>query len=225
MDAIAVARWAALFALCVGCAPEAGRAKGPPEGPFAVSDYFAASGAMGDGATPPRLAINENNAACKKPRPPGARGNCFSFVYDPRLMTSVTPPVEPVFWAGLYWQYPANNWGDERGLPVPAGISKVTFQAAVAGASEMAEFAAGGVGYPASSDPTLPDRPYEDSFRAPGGGPLRVGLNEQWTKLEIALDAAPSELIGAFTFSLSYPDGDLPTTTPKTLYIDDLFYE
>lgn len=230
MDRVEAANALALLAAtlilpCAGCAPEAGQAKGPPKGPFAVSDYFAASGAMGDGATPPRLTINESNTACKEPRPAGARGNCFAFSYDPSLMTTVTPPVEPVLWAGLYWQYPVNNWGDEPGLPLPAGLTKVTFQAAAAGANETAEFAAGGVGYPPSSDPNVPDRPHDDSFRAPSGGSLRVGLNEQWTKLEIPLGATPSELIGAFTFSLSYPDADLASATTKTLYIDDLYYE
>lgn len=230
MDAIATAKGLALkggtlLLLCAGCAPEAGQAKGPPKGPFAVSDYFAASGAMGDGATPPRLTINENNAACKKPRPPGARGNCFAFIYDPSLMTTVTPPVEPVLWAGLYWQYPVNNWGDEPGLAMPAGLSKVTFQAASAGAGEMAEFGAGGMGYPPSTDPSIPDRPYDDSFRAPSLGPLRVGLNEEWTKLEIPLDASPSQLIGAFTFSLAHTGADLTAAAPKILYLDDLYYE
>ncbi len=228
MDAVAaerarkVAALGAIAALCAGCAPEAGQAKGPPKGPFAVSDYFAASGAMGDGATPPRLTINEKNSACKMPRPAGARGNCFAFAYDPSVMTTVTPPVDSVLWAGLYWQYPANNWGDEPGLPVPSGLTKVTFQAATGAASEMVEFAAGGMGYPPSTDPNVPDHPHDDSFRAP----LKVGLNDQWIKLEIPLNASPSELIGAFTFALAYPPGtDLTTATPKTLYIDDLFYE
>ncbi len=205
------------------CAPEAGKAKGPPQGPFAVSDYFAASGAMGDGATPPRLTINEKNAACKSPRPAGARGNCFAFTYDPKLPTTVTPAIDSVLWAGLYWQYPANNWGDEAGLPLPIGLTKVTFQAAVAADSvESVDFAAGGMGYPPSTDPNVPDLPHDDTFRAP----LKVGLSKEWTPLEIRLGSTPGELIGAFTFSLSYSGvTDVSSTSPKTLYIDDLYYQ
>ncbi len=212
----------AAAALIAGCAPAAGEAKGPPKGPFAVSDYFAASGAMGDGATPPRLSIDEKNSACKQPRPAGARGNCFAFSYDPRLSTSVTPSVAPVMWAGLYWQYPANNWGKEPGLSLPAGLSKVTFQAALGeGESDMADFAAGGIGFPKSEDPNQPNYPHDDSFRAP----LTVGLNDQWTRLEIPLNATPTELLGAFTWSLHYDDSDPSHAVTKTLYIDDLFYE
>jgi len=207
----------------IGCGPEAGKPKGPPEGPFAVSDYFAASGAMGDGSTPPRLTINEGKEC--KARPTGARGNCFAFFYDPSIPTSMEPAVPSVLWSGLYWQYPPNNWGEEPGLKLPAGLTKVSFQAAVAdGKNEMVQFAAGGIGIPA--DATLTDYPNDDVFRAP----LGVNLNGEWAKLEIMLPQDPNqpinELIGAFTWSLNYPmDTDPTLVEPKTLYIDDLFYE
>jgi hypothetical protein len=221
---------AALLAIAaMGCSPEAGKPKGPPEGPFAVSDYFAASGAMGDGAYPPRLTINENKE-CKE-RPAGARGNCFSFFYDPKLMTTDPSNSPSTLWSGLYWQYPVNNWGEKPGLKMPAGLTKVTFQAAVGeGESEMVDFAAGGVGYvdpnapPPEEPPAGPDYPHDDTFKAP----LRVGLNGTWTKLEITLPAgaAIDELIGAFTWSLNYPMGADPATlAPKTLYVDDIYYE
>ncbi len=224
---LSCARAALVTAFSVGCAPEAGQGKGPPKGPFAVSDYFAASGAMGDGSTPPRLTINENKE-CKE-RPAGARGNCFAFFYDPSIPTTVEPAVPAVLWSGLYWQYPANNWGADPGLKMPEGLSKVTFKAAVgAGQTDMVDFAAGGMGVAvdpaAPPDPAVVDYPHDDVFRSP----MRVGLNDQWTELELLLPTGVpiTELVGAFTWSLNYPPTADPTMVePKTLYLDDLYYE
>src|SRR5262249_32935479 len=53
---------APLFALA--CAPKAAAQKPDPTGPFAVSDYYAPSGAMGDGATKGNLDIPTPNTGC-----------------------------------------------------------------------------------------------------------------------------------------------------------------
>lgn len=103
----------------VGCGPsdEADRAKtGPIVGPFIVSDFFTPSGFMGDGAVPGRLTadVNEN---CRTPRPEGAQGDCYRFVYEPSL---------DVKWAGVFWVHPANSWGTVSGRdivgPVDTGV-------------------------------------------------------------------------------------------------------
>lgn len=94
----------------VACGPsdEADRAvTGPIVGPFVVSKFYTPSGLMGDGAVPGRLTvdINEN---CRLPRPAGAQGDCYRFVYKPG----------DVKWAGAFWVSPANNWGTMPGRPV-----------------------------------------------------------------------------------------------------------
>ena len=99
-----------LSIVMVACGPpdEASRAaSGPIKGPFVVSNFFTPSGFMGDGAIPGRLTvgINEN---CKQPRPAGAQGDCYHFLYKPG----------DVKWAGAYWVYPSNSWGSVPGRAI-----------------------------------------------------------------------------------------------------------
>jgi hypothetical protein len=103
-----------LASITVGCGPsdESARGKaGPIVGPFIVSDFYTPSGFMGDGAVPGRLTadINEN---CREPRPAGAQGDCYRFVYRPG----------DVKWAGAFWVSPANNWGTMPGRDVVGPI-------------------------------------------------------------------------------------------------------
>jgi hypothetical protein len=94
----------------LGCGPpdEASRAKGGPViGSFIVSKHFTPSGFMGDGAIPNRLTVGINKN-CKTPRPPGAQGDCYHFLYK----------VGDVKWAGAYWVYPSNSWGTVPGRNV-----------------------------------------------------------------------------------------------------------
>ena len=71
---------------------------------FAVSDFFTPSGHMGDGQEPGHLAMSANEGCLASPS--GARGNCYRFTY--------TPPGDKL-WAGVFWAFPANNWGAEPG--------------------------------------------------------------------------------------------------------------
>jgi hypothetical protein len=71
---------------------------------------------MGDGAIPERLKV-DINTNCKVPRPAGAQGDCYRFVYKPA----------EVKWAGAFWVTPANNWGTAEGRemigPVDMGVA------------------------------------------------------------------------------------------------------
>jgi hypothetical protein len=212
------------------CAPEAGKPK-LPEGPFTVSEYFVASGAMGDGATPGNLVINQE-AGCKD-RPAGARGSCYSFQYV--ASAPYDQSGKACQWAGVFWQYPENNWGNATGLPIPGSkLSKVTFQAAVGDGTEAISFQIGGIGAPPGSDgapappptdscpPTTTSQPNYDQLL----NKLAAMVGTDWQKLEIPIKAREpamtiDSLIGAFAWSVS------ATTTPlpKTIYIDDLAYE
>lgn len=88
---------------------------GPIEGSFSVSDYFSASGYMGDGMTPDMLTaeVNEN---CKA-RPHGAEGNCYRFELK----------FGEEKWGGVYFQYPANNWGSEPGRSIDTAFERARF--------------------------------------------------------------------------------------------------
>lgn len=132
MEPLSTARIAAALLLALplaACGPsdEADRAQsGPIVGPFVVSSYFTPSGLMGDGAVPGRLTVdinvsdpnpNDEKEHCKTPRPPGAQGDCYTFVYR----------IGDVRWAGAYWVHPANNWGTAPGRnvigPVDMGVT------------------------------------------------------------------------------------------------------
>jgi hypothetical protein len=121
MESFSLTKIAALFLalpmLACGPSDEAERAQaGPIVGPFLVSDFFTPSGFMGDGAVPGRLTV-EINENCRTPRPAGAQGDCYRFLYKPSL---------DVRWAGSFWVSPANNWGTAPGRdiigPVDTGI-------------------------------------------------------------------------------------------------------
>ena len=222
----------------MACAPKAGQEKPPPDGPFAVSDYYAPSGAMGDGATNGNL-IAHTDTPCKA-RPPGARGSCYSFEYvaSAPYTTPVNHTTGVCNWAGVFFQHPANNWGAEQGEPVPSGqLTKLTFQVAVAAGSELLSFQAGGIGVPPLPDgapapppatacppaETPPPIYYDDISST-----VMLPVGTDWQKIEIPIMArqpgapvpATTNLIGAFSWGISASGG-----LPKTVYIDDLFYE
>lgn len=91
---------------------------GPLSGDFAVSDHFTASGFMGDGETSGFLSVRRDEGC--PARPAGAEGSCFVFRYQPGESR----------WAGVYFQYPANNWGSQPGRDIAGSYEKVRFSAA-----------------------------------------------------------------------------------------------
>lgn len=222
----------ALFAFGA-CAPEAGKPKAPPTGPFVVSDYFAPSGAMGDGATPGNVSID---AASCPARASGARGTCYSFQYlDTKPYETATSRQTGVCnWAGLFLQYPAGNWGTAPGLPIVAAkLSRATFSVAVAEGSELVTFQIGGIGTRPGDQPPRdacpPDTtpgPYFDQVQS-ATAPQMVGT--EWQRVEIPIAAryttgdgvAIETLIGALAWSVS----GTTTALPKTIYVDDVVYE
>lgn len=120
---------------------------------FAVSSAFVASGAMGDGADERLFEIfppEGETDACSRyiSRKSGSKGNCYRFEYRTNGVQN---------WAGVYWQSPENNWGQDRGHLIKAGkFDRVRFRVAlmevhgdgtrVAAASRMT-FWAGGMGH------------------------------------------------------------------------------
>lgn len=117
-------------------------------------------------------------------------------------------------WAGIYWQMPANNWGDiDSGLKVE-GATKLTFWARGEKGHEIAEFKVGGLGH---VDP----RPkYRDSVPAISTGSLR--LDTEWRQYGIDLTSQDlSRIMGGFVWAAtkdSNPNG-------QTIYLSDIQFE
>lgn len=98
--------------------------------PFAVDDWYGPSGYMGDGERPGAIT---DAMTCREGRPTTWMGNCHRYTWTPGT----------TLWAGVYWQYPDGNWGDLAGLPIPAGATKVSFQAWGATGTEKVDFMVG----------------------------------------------------------------------------------
>jgi hypothetical protein len=104
----------------------------PPPGlalPLAVDSQFAASGYMGSGAQG-GITDDEN---CPN-RPAAAVGKCHHFTLTKRTDA----------WGGVFWQYPAGNWGESgKGLLMQPTGTKVTFKAWGAAGGEKVKFLVG----------------------------------------------------------------------------------
>jgi hypothetical protein len=167
--------------------------------PFSLEDYFEATGWMGEGSRGTILIkIDENYT--RKPRPGDNDGKCIRFSWEPRASS----------WAGLYWQSPAGNWGQQPGKSV-VGATRVTFWAAGETGSEIVEFKAGGL--------RTTTMPYKDSFAVTLGA---VKLTTGWRRYELGLKGQNlSSTIGAFGW-VARKSNNLGTTT---FYLDGIRYE
>jgi hypothetical protein len=104
----------------------------------------------------------------------------------------------PKGWAGIYWQYPNGNWGDEPGKSL-VGARAISFSARGDRGGELVEFKSGG----------LRDKRYRDSFEKSLGV---VVLSDHWTQFVIDLSNVDlSSVIGSFAWSASAAEnrGDL----------------
>lgn len=164
-----------------GCLPSISDLdSGPLTSTFAVSDYYTPSGFMGDGQYFGSL-VGTTNQNCK-PRPQGARGNCYSFTYYPNTIDK-----DP--WAGVFWVFPANSWGSTYGHAIDASkFTRISFYAAVegptpwtvGGSTQKFNGIAGGIdpkGF--FSDPKRPNRSpdYIDGVYANVGVDINAGMN------------------------------------------------
>ncbi|HEY4106802.1 MAG TPA: hypothetical protein VGM44_23035, partial [Polyangiaceae bacterium] len=199
----------------------------PPSGAFTVSDYFAASGDMADGngmSAPGMIQTSEyTTTMCgDKARMSGARGHCYVFDYVPG----------PNLFAGVYFQYPANNWGAKAGLPVHADkFTKVSFQYAVSNVDTngtTVKFEAGGIGYPMHTDADIAAGiTNSDQF---DGTEIPQTPTDDWQQDHVTVPPAEitgvTDIIGALAWYVSYPQGaDYNTLQPTTVYLDDIVYE
>lgn len=114
-------------------------------------------------------------------------------------------------WAGIYWQHPANNWGDKRGGFDLSAYSKMSFEArGEAGGEVIDKFFIGGItGQTEEGDS-------DEASISP------VTLTKEWKKYEISLKGLDmSHIIGGFGFAANAdanPSG-------FTLYVDNVKLE
>jgi len=112
-------------------------------------------------------------------------------------------------WAGMYWQSPANNWGDKPGGYDLTGKRRLTFWArGEKGGEVIAEFKMGGIS--------------GENGDTDSAGTGSIVLSHEWKKYTVGLaDKNLSNIIGGFCWSAnrdSNPDG-------MTFYLDDIRYE
>jgi hypothetical protein len=175
--------------------------------PFVVDQVFISSGFMGDGEKPGAVTMVPakmgDSTDCMGMRNPGAFGNCHAVSYAP-------PAAGGMGWAGVYWQYPSNNWGTKPGYAIPPGAKKVTFQAMGKKGGEKVTFLAGGIINSGAQ--------YTDSIKAQAD----VTLTTSWMKYKIDLTGQTySSVLGAFGWTWAATDAG----ASGSFLVDDIVWE
>jgi len=157
-------------------------------------NHYTPSGYMGDYSDVSINASSFDN--------PHSGTTCIKIVYS-------NAASQGARWTGLYWQSPANNWGDRKGGFDLSGATRLTFWArGENGGERIEEFKIGGI-----------TGLYPDSDIA-GIGP--VLLTAEWKQYEVDLRGKDlSYISGGFAWATNLdvnPEG-------ATFYLDDIRYE
>ncbi|MDR3256930.1 MAG: hypothetical protein LBT18_04735 [Endomicrobium sp.] len=169
--------------------------------PFAVyvennstQNHFVPSGWMGDyGDIKVDMASTDN---------PKSGKTSIKVSYSAKMMQGAG-------WMGIYWQQPANNWGEKKGGYNLNGARRLTFWArGSVGGEKIAEFKVGGI-----------TGEFSDSDSAAIGP---VVLTKNWKKYTIDLkDKDLTNIIGGFCLAASKDDNP----NGFIIYLDDIIYE
>lgn len=139
--------------------------------PIDVDAAFFPSGWMGDGEAGERF-VNFGRSQIEG-------------TGDTRPAVEITFRKGPKGWAGVYWQFPDSNWGDQLGRNL-TGAKALTFLARGKAGGEIVEFKSGGIR----------GRKYSDSFEVSLG---KVILKSSWTEYKLDLSRHDlANVIGAF---------------------------
>jgi len=113
-------------------------------------------------------------------------------------------------WAGIYWQYPSNNWGDNPQGYNLTGAKELAFWAKGSEDGVKAEFKVGGI-----------TGEYPDSLQTPISTGV-ITLSDKWEQYAIDLAGQNlSHVIGGFCWVTNVnqnPNG-------CTIYLDDIMYK
>jgi hypothetical protein len=168
--------------------------------PYSVSGYFAPSGWMGDGEEGDKYVKLE--AKCTDN--PHSGRDCEKVTYSHSEDTKG--------WAAIAYQYPENNWGQQKGADLKQGnYTHLTFWARGRKGGERVKFIAGGQ--------TRPNAKYPASFEADTGV---VTLTDKWRQYSIDLRGKDlSNVASGFAWTIRQADneGDV------VFFLDDIQYE
>ena len=158
-----------------------------------LDNHYIPSGYMGDHGD---LRVDQN---CKDV--PYSGSSCIKIIYTAKASQGAR-------WTGIYWQNPANNWGNRDGGFDLSGATKLTFWAkGEKGGERIEDFKMGGI-----------MGEYSDSDSA-GIGP--VVLTQDWKQYTIDLRGKDlSYIIGGFCLATNAdvnPEG-------ATFYLDEISY-
>lgn len=158
--------------------------------PQELVNLFYPDGWMGD--------INDIKLNTNSSDKPYSGNSCIQIQYTPKGSQT---------WAGIYWVYPNNNWGDKPEGRNLTGAKALNFKARGSKGGEMAEFKIGGI-----------SEKYSDSVNpARSTGPIK--LTSDWKDYTIELNGCDlSNVIGGFcwvTNAIQNPNG-------STIYLDDI---
>jgi hypothetical protein len=157
-------------------------------------NHFFPSGLMGDLNT---VSIDEG---CDQF--PHSGKTCLKITYSPGRFGS---------WAGVYFQYPVNNWGEYPGYTVREAKT-LTFWARGENGGEKAVFKTGGI--------KNFDKPYSDSFGPISSGILALGKG--WEKYTIDLTGKDlSSVIGGFCWTTN----EIQNPNGCVIYVDEIRFE
>ncbi len=130
--------------------------------------------------------------------------SCIQVIYDTLCS------AQDQGWAGVYWLYPANNWGDHKGRDLTGATKLVFWARGKKGGEVIAEFKMGGVGV---------NSPFPDSDTV-GIGP--VTLSTEWREYSIDLRGRDlSSISGGFAWIADV--GSNPDSC--TFFLDDIHFE
>lgn len=115
---------------------------------------------------------------------------------------------DPNSWAGVVWQNPAGNWGEEEGGLDLTGARRISFWARGQKGGETVEFSMGVLGK---------DKKFFDSTSVNLG---IVRLSKYWKQYSIPLEGKNlSRIVTGFSFSVK------GQPRPVVFYLDDIIYE
>lgn len=153
---------------------------------------FVPSGWMGD-----TNAIQIDTNCATKPK---SGKYCMRWKYDISKSTKNG-------WAGVYWQYPANNWGSKKGMDL-TGYKKLSFWIRGETGKEVLDIKVGGI---------TGDFPDSCSRELKG-----IRLSSEWKQYTIDVSGCNlSNVIGGFCWAADSGKN----TGVVTFYLDNIIYE
>ncbi len=163
--------------------------------PIDIDAAYFPSGSMGDGKS------GETFVKIRRKQIEGAGSS--------KPAVEITFHKGPMGWAGIYWQFPDSNWGDQLGRNL-TGAQTLKFLAKGKTGGEIVEFKSGGI----------QGKKYSDSFDVSLG---KIVLKSNWVEYSIDLSHQNlSNVIGAFASIAAATDNPAGVTT---FYIANLRFE